>query len=517
MLMRLRVLFGLATLLALGSAQALPPSPYTLLLRPLEAPKDLNRFLPQGWQCPPPTQRLERLLFKATAPVGGQAACANVVGPLLFFPQQDVSLGSAAQPSSPHGAFDLLAEQIRGAQREVLLSNMFWDDGPEAPGRVLARAIADLRAQVQRHPERYPRGVVVRLLLGNGIGQGGFDLNPHQGLQALLRSLQAAGLPMPGQPESVAGFHLEVSSWPYLTPHSHVKLLILDGRTALIGGYNVTSQHLPPGMPDSQNTHDLALTVSGPAARQAAATFDDLWEHSRRVECRLQRPTSGPEWYCPPDKINAASTHTWLTDSMPVGSAWAFPLYRRSGFENADSAIEQLLGAADTQLDLLQSQVSGTFGCTLTWGAPSGCRFPQDALPMWRAVLDAIEQRHIHVRLLIDEDPGTFKIEGQTFVYAMRNVLNERGLSEYFEVRYFSGGRLHSKVILVDKEMAALGSYNLHYSSQGPEGLNEYAVATSDAATVSQLQQLFEAEWKKSKPVTLPWWQRLTSGSQKPG
>ncbi len=505
-------------LLALGpglcqvQADSLPPSPYEWLLRPLGPPQSLSRYLPAGFNCPQPPTPLEQRMAQATAAAGGLLGCGNIVGPLVYFPDQDFPVASAqpypAQGRSAHGGFDVIAEHIRSAKQEVLLANMFWDDGPDFPGRAIAAAVAELRRQVQAHPEQYPHGVVVRLLLGNSLGQNGFNLDPLTSLAGALSSLQAEGVPLPGQPDEVSQFRLEVSNWRYMMPHSHMKLLVIDGKTTLVGGYNITRQHLPPGHPSgqSQNVHDLAITVTGPAARQAAAVFDDLWQYSRRVQCSLQQAPTGPHLYCPPRDINLTATHTWLSDEMPTGTQWVFPIYRRRGFDSGDQAIATLMGSAQIHLDLLQSQVSGTLGCLLTWGAQNGCIFPQDALQMWQAVIESIEQRHIHVRVLLDQDPEGFNIEGQAFLSAMHKYLKAQDLDSYFEMKYYNSGRNHTKLILVDNQMASIGSYNLHYSSQGSQGLNEYDLATAEPAIVSALQQQFDHEWSKGKTIDMPWW-----------
>lgn len=510
-LLRLLGLGPLATIGLAAPVQTLPPSPYELLLRPLPALQNLSRYLPPAGACAAPTTPLLKALAQATAPAGGEQACGNAVGPLVYFPSQDFPLPEGqVQPASAHGGFDVLAQQIRGAQQEVLLANMFWEDGPQYPGRVLAQAIADLRAQVRDHPEQYPRGVVVRVLLGNAVWQEGQSLDPLNSLVELLKSLLAVGVPLPGQPETVQGFHLEVGNWPYLHPHSHVKLLVIDGKSTVIGGYNITPQHLPPetDLQRSKNTHDLALTVSGPLARQSAAVFDDMWQQSRRVSCQKNTNKGAIEYYCPPEgQYNTAETsHTWLHDPLPTGQDWAFPIYRRNGFYNGDEAFVSLLGSAEKTLDLTQAQVSGKWNCTVTLGAKDGCIFPQDALPMWQVVIKAIEQRHVQVRILLDYTPDFTMMESYAFIHAMQTYLKSKGLQDYFAVRLFADGRQHTKAITVDNQVFVVGSYNLHYSSAGVNGLNEYAVATNNKAALAQYQTQFEYYWQRAKPIKLPWW-----------
>ncbi|MFD1730359.1 phosphatidylserine/phosphatidylglycerophosphate/cardiolipin synthase family protein [Deinococcus malanensis] len=67
---------------------------------------------------------------------------------------------------------------------------------------------------------------------------------------------------------------------------------------------------------------------------------------------------------------------------------------------------------------------------------------------------------------------------------------------------------MHSKAALIDGQMLTVGSQNLHFSSFGDRGLNEYTLATSDPAALAAAQRTFDFEWGRSRPLTLPSWLR---------
>lgn len=126
---------------------------------------------------------------------------------------------------------------------------MLWDDGPDAPGAGLARAVADLRRDLAAHPERHPRGLTVRLLLGNSIRLGDL-LDPTANAYHAARHLLEAGVPLVG--DTVPGWRLEIANYAYALPHSHVKLVVQDGETVLTGGFNVSLFHVPAQAPGAR-------------------------------------------------------------------------------------------------------------------------------------------------------------------------------------------------------------------------------------------------------------------------
>jgi cardiolipin synthase len=71
---------------------------------------------------------------------------------------------------------------------------------------------------------------------------------------------------------------------------NHRKLLVIDGKSAFLGGFNIAEQWLGDGV--SRGWRDLGVNVEGSLAAELAASFDDLFlraEHPHRPFCRLLR------------------------------------------------------------------------------------------------------------------------------------------------------------------------------------------------------------------------------------
>lgn len=457
---------------------------------------------PSGLSCSRPMDPLELALWRVTTEGGRpDRSCRNAFVSFLRTPR------TATQPD----AFDVTADQIRGARAEVLLTTMEWHAGEGHPGWTFALAVRDLYGRVRAEPAAYPQGMTVRVVLG------GFpDLKREDGAtQALelVRDLTRLGVP----PNDVrVGWQLGVANYRYF-PHSHVKLHVIDGQDLTVSGYNYTDWHLPDTSPGGRNLHDLGLRVRGPVAQDGVAVFDDLWRKSRQVRCPAGTRAGDVARVCtlrepdPPTHPDAARRLT------RAGPARAFLLYRRSGFDQADRAQVALLGAARQSLDLMQAQFSPSLGCWSAYLQPQDC--PVSRWPVYlRAVLDAME-RGVKVRALM-VDYGLDRAPNRSGVALLRLEARRRGIEDRFDARSVTFP-MHTKALTVDGRMVLAGSMNFHFSSWGPLGLNEAMLATSDAGAVSEQQASFEDVWKnRSRPIPQEWWMRnVTPGSpeQEPG
>lgn len=450
--------------------------------------------------CPPPAAPLDRLLYDRTAGEGAALSCGNRVEGLLHFPQADPAYST--QPHTPRGGFDALEAALRGTRRELLIANMVWDDGPNAPGAGMARAIAALRRDVAEHPGRHPDGLTVRVMLGNSVRLGDL-LDPTASAYSAARHLLAAGVPLTG--DTVPGWRLEIANYAYALPHNHVKLVVRDGETVLAGGFNVSFFHLPADAPGGLDLTDLGLWVRGPVARHAVASFRDGWDLSRRLTCRGE-PT--------PNTLRRVCAFTWPTLPLPLawsapapraGEAHVYALYRRNGYTNADDAVVALFGAAQESIDLMQSQISGTLGCVGLLSREGGCS-PEWQLPVWRAIVRAIRERGVTLRLLLDYDP-LLQAETLALLRGLQAELAPLGLADRVQARWYgTPGGLHSKAALIDGQMLTVGSQNLHHSAFGRLGLSEYTLATSDPGAITEYERMFAFEWARAGTIRPPWW-----------
>jgi cardiolipin synthase len=453
--------------------------------------------------CPAPAAPLDRVLYDHLRGQGAALSCGNAFGGLLHFPNDDS--GRSDQRPDPMGGFATVAREIRAARREVLLANMLWDDGPQAPGALLARAVADLRREVAAHPERFAQGLTVRLMFGNSLRLDSL-LDPTSSVYSAARHLLQAGIPLSDDP--VPGFHLELANYTYARPHSHLKLLVIDGEQVTAGGFNISWFHVPASTPGGLDLTDLALTLRGPVARQAVAAFRDSWGLSRQLSCRPGAAAATLRRDCDLDRA---------THGMPLGperapsvpgASRAYGLYTRNGYTDQDTALPALFAAAHSSIDLMQAQVSGTLSCSLSLLVPGGCPYPQQALPVWRAIVGAIERRGVTVRLILDYDP-LLRAEPLALLAGIRAHLQPLGLQDHLQVRWSgTAGGMHTKAALVDGAMLTVGSHNLHFSSFGNSGLNEFTLATSDPGALRAARQTFEFEWARGLPLELPVWLR---------
>lgn len=517
-LLFLRV-FGVVALLGLmltlgagvGVSRLAPNAPpLTLLSGPLSPPdlatldglrgageKELER------DCPEPQAPLDRVLYDHLRGQGAALSCGNAFVRLIHFPNDD--FGLSGQAPDPMGGFSVMARQIEGARHEVLLANMLWDDGADSPGVLLAHAVAQLRQAVAQHPERYPQGMTVRLMFGNSVRLDTL-LDPTSSVYSAARQLLEAGVPLSNDP--VKGFTLELANYTYAYPHNHLKLLVIDGQETAAGGVNISFFHLPASSPGGLDLTDLLLTLRGPVARNTVAAFRDSWLLSRSLRCQEGVTVAALRRDCA--LVDAGSPYPLFYTAPPEseGNSRAYGLYRRAGYETQDAALPALFAAAQSSIDLMQSQISGTVQCSLSLTAPGGCPFPQEALPVWQAIVGAIRDRGVRVRLLLDYD-SLLQVEPLALISGIRAYLKPLGLEDHLQVRW-SGtvGGMHTKAALVDDAMLAVGSLNLHFSSFGSRGLNEYTLATSDLTALKAGRQDFDFEWARGKAFALPYWLR---------
>jgi len=150
-------------------------------------------------------------------------------------------------------AYPAMLEAIAGAQHSVWLSSYIFSGA--GIGEQFARALSDAQT----------RGVTVRVLL-DGIG----DLYYRPRGSALLRRHGVV----------VRLFHVPRRFPPmlHLNLRNHRKLLIVDGRTAFLGGMNIGDHHYAAA--HRRATLDLHFGVEGPVVRQLEQVFAADWHYA---------------------------------------------------------------------------------------------------------------------------------------------------------------------------------------------------------------------------------------------
>lgn len=259
---------------------------------------------------------------------------------------------------------------------------------------------------LERLARRAAEGVRIQLLMD---GLGSFTtLGFH------YRKLVAAG-------GEVAVFHplWNPGRWAEANLRNHRKIIVADGRVALSGGLNVAHEYIGPE-PGGKYWEELAFVVEGPAARDFARLAGDDWAYASETE-----PLGLPEKAaaCTPGNARVQIVHS-----------------------EPDVENDPLYGA------LLQALYSSK---QRVWIA-TPYFIPDRALNL--AIANA-SHRGIDVRLLLP-DRSNHRIADWARGPYLRE-LHEAGV----RIHRYTSGMMHAKALIVDDELAMVGSANFDLRS----------------------------------------------------
>ncbi|SMQ63602.1 cardiolipin synthase [Devosia lucknowensis] len=243
---------------------------------------------------------------------------------------------------------------------------------------------------------------------------------------------------------------------------NHRKIVVADGKHAWVGGHNVGVEYLgeDPRLGHWRDTH---VRVSGPAALGCALLFREDWEWATG-ESLPNRPP--------------ADLETFGDNSVLVmGSGPADKL------EECAIAYTDLIGRARHRL----------------WIA-SPYFVPDTDI---RTALFAARLRGVDVRIMLPDKRDHMTVWLASIAHADNMVAHDIGVYRYTD------GFLHQKVVLMDDEMATVGSVNFDNRSFA---INfEVTLWFTDDTTISEVEAMllsdFEAcrQVSKSEISTRPW------------
>ena len=408
----------------------------------------------------------------------------------------------AFSPDQPtiNGGFDRVAEAMADAQYEVLFTNMQWeaDENNLSPGSTFARGVADLYQKVKADPSQYPRGMLVRILLGNYPVVTTLEWGTQ--IWNVMDDLRDAGVEELENPE--IGWKVEVADFAGTYPHSHSKFLVIDGKQVISAGFNYGWLHLPIDHPSSRGDDltDLGIVVLGPAAQAAISAYDDMWLGANQLICPDYNSTDEYAWS---DSCQWGKAAVWHLPEVlkfyPADSQQnAFSLFRTTFYKEADYTYTAVLDSAQSSIDAIHVNFSMELICMVNILIDEVCTF-DNAIPWMIAMMDAVEQKQVKVRIIV-ENGGVKGLENGVAIQVFQDELVKRGLEDLVEIRFFDG-RVHMKSTLIDQELLIVGSQNFHYSSFGEKGLLEFVVASDDPAAVETYLNMFDYFWERAVPV----------------
>jgi cardiolipin synthase C len=360
-------------------------------------------------------------------------------------------------------AAEARVEVVIGAESEILASAFVFGNDP-----LTLTGLSMLRDATRR-------GVEVRLIV---------DALWNKVPAPVLAHLQAEGV-------EIREFHpFQITRPLRLLRRLHDKLLIVDGTTLVAGGRNIQSTYFGFGHQiAAKNYVDTDLLVRGGAAEEARRYFVALWESD---EVRPLRRSAGA------GELEAASAEldrhkAWLDARIDE----ARNDRERVGLQLIDAGEVRFLhdpitgGGATRKVgielgDLLESARESVV-------IESPYLVPTPALR--RGMKRALE-RGVSIRILTNSLGSTDNILPQAGYAGEKAVLVRSGV-ELWE--YQGPEVLHSKVAVIDGEVAIVGSYNLDPRSQN---LNrEVAVVVSDPDVAAALRELMDAHLENSRRI----------------
>ena len=286
------------------------------------------------------------------------------------------------------------------------------------------------------------------------------EVGSHHLPRAYLRSLREAGV------QAVFfGRNLQWWSRFQINFRNHRKIVLVDGLTALIGGLNVGDEYLN-GHPKLGPWRDTHLRIAGPAVDAVQLAFLEDWH--------------------------------WATGEIPELSWCADP-------ELADQQVLVLpTGPSDPfdgwQLTLVNAAATAT---SRLWIA-SPYFVPDETV---LGALQAAALRGVDVRILLPDRADHLLVYLSSFSYYPDVLPHGIDLYRYRE------GFMHQKVVLVDDDLAIVGTANLDNRSFR---LNfEISAVLPDPKAAREVAAMLEDDFLKARRVTLeeftgrPLWFRL--------
>ena len=262
------------------------------------------------------------------------------------------------------------------------------------------------------------------------------------------------------------------ASWQW-NQRDHRKLLIVDGRTAFLGGINISSVYSggsfksgSKGQPKNPGADDPAwrdtdLQLQGPVVAELQKLFIEAWEKQKGP------PLAAKNYFPPPQNAGRQVVRA-------IGSSPDEP------FSQIYATLLSAIASAETSVRITNAY------------------FVPD--PQLLAALEAAAERGVDVTLILPSQTDSWL----TFHAGRRNYarLLRAGVKLY-ERR---GVILHSKTALIDGVWATVGSTNLDWRSFLHN--HELNAVVLGAEFGSQVQAMFERDLGASDAVTLEQWQR---------
>jgi cardiolipin synthase len=254
-----------------------------------------------------------------------------------------------------------------------------------------------------------------------------------------------------------------------LNQRDHRKLLIVDGRTAFMGGINISSVYSGGSFsrdshstkPAAQAWRDTDLQLDGPVVAEFQKLFLETWESQKGA------PLPALNYFPPPEKGGRLVVRA-------IGSSPDEP------YSLIYATLLSAIGSAETSVHLTNAY------------------FVPD--PQLLAALESAARRGVDVTLILPSETDSW------LVFHAGRRFYSRLLRAGVKIHERHGVILHSKTALIDGVWSTVGSTNLDWRSFLHN--RELNAVVLGAEFGSQVQAMFDKDLVASEPVLLEKWER---------
>ncbi len=258
-----------------------------------------------------------------------------------------------------------------------------------------------------------------------------------------------------------------------LNRRDHRKLLIVDGRTAFLGGINISSVY-----------SGGSFRANSRARAEKNGTDTPAW---RDTDLQLQGPVVA--------ELQKLFLATWAKQKgaeLPVRNYFPPPA-------QAGSQVVRAIGSSpDDAFSLIYATLLSAIGSAETSVSITNAYFAPD--PQLLATLAAAASRGVDVKLILPSQTDSWMVFHAGRAYYAQ--LLQAGVKIYER----SGVILHSKTALVDGVWATVGSTNLDWRSFLHNDELNAVVLGADFGR--QVQAMFDKDLAASKEINLADWER---------
>ena len=348
--------------------------------------------------------------------------------------------GNAVEAYENGAFFDVLIDEISAAQGSVHFESFLWKEG------VLGQRIADAMCARARN------GVTVRILV-DATGSKGMG-------KTVERQLTESGC-------KLVKFHKwHIRNIGVMNERDHRKLVVLDGRVALLGGHCIVDTWLG-NAEDKEHYADVSVRLRGPIVHSVQAAFSENWVgHTGEL---FMGEDVFPRLEC------AGTVTVHAAYVKPEGSAPAVQILHHAAICCAKKRIW-----IQNPYFIPEPAAIDAFG-------------------------DAVA-RGVDVRVLMPSTSGSDNPMVQHAGHRNFEKLLRLGV-RLFE---YPSTLLHQKLMTIDGAWCTVGSAN--FDDRSFEINDEITLGFLDSATAARLDEIFEKYAAGSKEIELDSWRRRPIG-----